>query len=332
MHDEDAYIKLDDDGIIATGVRVCPGDGIIGKTTSTLSKDDEGSYIIKRDSTVFIPHSESGVIDQVLMTQKEDGNRSCKLRVRSMLTPQMGDKFASRHGQKGTCGIQYTQEDMPFTSEGITPDIIINPHAIPSRMTVGHLIECLLGKASAIKGEFGDGTPYNNTDNVQKISNALHKCGYHPRGNEVLYRGHTGRKMDGQVFIGPTYYQRLKHVVDSKCHSRAEGPLEVLVRQPTGGRAHDGGGRFGEMERDCQISHGSALFLQERLFTVSDTYCVRVCSKCGLIAIANPSTKTYGCKGCKNKSTIYEIRLPYPAKLLLQELMAMNVTPRLKLR
>jgi DNA-directed RNA polymerase II subunit RPB2 len=280
------YDKLDDDGIVAPGVRISGEDIIIGKT-APLAPDAEElgqrtKTHTKRDASTPLRSTENGIVDQVLITTNAEGLRFVKVRMRTTKVPQIGDKFASRHGQKGTIGITYRQEDMPFTREGIVPDLIINPHAIPSRMTIAHLIECQLSKVASLIGKEGDATPFTDVT-VDSVSSRLRDMGYQSRGFEVMYHGHTGRKLVAQVFLGPTYYQRLRHMVDDKIHARARGPTQILTRQPVEGRARDGGLRFGEMERDCMISHGASAFLKERLFEVSDAFRVHVCDICGLM-------------------------------------------------
>ncbi|KAJ2779787.1 DNA-dependent RNA polymerase II [Coemansia javaensis] len=326
------YEKLEDDGLIAPGTRVTGDDIIIGKTTAippdSLELGQRTKDHTKIDASKALRPTESGIVDQVIVTTNGDGFKFVKVRIRSTRIPQMGDKFASRHGQKGTIGITYRTEDMPFSAEGIVPDIIINPHAIPSRMTIGHLVECLLSKLSTLMGQEGDATPFTDVT-VEAISQALHERGYQPRGFEVMYNGHTGRKLAAQVFLGPTYYQRLKHMVDDKIHSRARGPQQILTRQPVEGRARDGGLRFGEMERDVMIAHGAAQFLKERLFDVSDAYRVHVCDICGLMVIAQLKKNEFECAPCKNRTRISQVHIPYACKLLFQELMSMNITPRL---
>lgn len=327
------YDKLDSDGIITPGSRVSGDDIIIGKVAPIAPDAEElgqrTKLHVKRDVSTPLRSTENGIIDQVLLTTNSDGLKFVKVRTRTTKVPQIGDKFASRHGQKGTIGITYRQEDMPFTSEGIIPDIIINPHAIPSRMTIAHLIECLLSKVGALRGQEGDATPFTDVT-LTTISNILKDYGFQQRGFEVMYNGHTGKKLAAQIFLGPTYYQRLRHMVDDKIHARARGPLQILTRQPVEGRARDGGLRFGEMERDCMISHGASAFLKERLLDVSDAFRVHVCEICGLMTpIANLSKGQFECRPCKNKTKIAQVVIPYAAKLLFQELAAMNVATRL---
>ena len=330
-----SYTKLDGEGLIAPGTRVSGDDIIIGKTgLCKMEDDDENDTIItktKQDISEAIRPSESGIIESVMLTTDREGYKMAKVKCRSVRVPQIGDKFASRHGQKGTIGMTYRQEDLPFTMEGITPDIIVNPHAIPSRMTIGHLIECLSSKVAALRGLEGDATPFTDVT-VDSISADLHKLGYQKYGNETVFNGFTGRKIDMLIFFGPTYYQRLKHMVDDKIFSRARGPVQILTRQPTEGRARSGGLRFGEMERDCMISHGAALFLKERLVDVSDKYRVHICENCGLIAQANLQSQRYECKNCNNVNfNISQVYIPYACKLLFQELMAMHIAPRMNL-
>ncbi|GAA5911569.1 hypothetical protein JCM8208_005679, partial [Rhodotorula glutinis] len=308
-----------------------PQDIIIGKTAPLPTDSEELGQRLKshtkRDVSTPLKSTENGIVDQVLLTTNSEGLKFVKIRVRSTRVPEIGDKFASRHGQKGTIGITYRHEDMPFSPEGTTPDIIINPHAIPSRMTIGHLVECLLSKVSTITGNEGDATPFSEVT-VEAISSLLRNYGYHSRGLEVMYNGHTGRKLQAQVYLGPTYYQRLKHMVGDKIHARARGPVQILTRQPVEGRSRDGGLRFGEMERDCMLAHGVAGFLKERVFDVSDGYRVHVCEICGLTAIANLKKQSFECRACRNKTAIAQVHIPYAAKLLFQELQAMNIASR----
>ncbi|MCJ1437412.1 DNA-dependent RNA polymerase II [Xylographa pallens] len=327
------YDKLDDDGIVAPGVRVSGEDIIIGKTAPIAPDAEElgqrTKLHIKRDASTPLRSTESGIVDKVLLTTNSEGLRFVKVRMRTTKIPQIGDKFASRHGQKGTIGITYRQEDMPFSAEGIVPDLIINPHAIPSRMTIAHLIECQLSKVSSLRGFEGDATPFTEVT-VDSVSRLLREHGYHSRGFEVMYNGHTGRKLVAQVFLGPTYYQRLRHMVDDKIHARARGPVQILTRQPVEGRARDGGLRFGEMERDCMISHGASAFLKERLFEVSDAFRVHICDICGLMTpVANLKKASFECRPCKNKTKISQVHIPYAAKLLFQELASMNIAARM---
>lgn len=325
------YGKLDEDGLVAPGTRVSGDDILIGKTAPVDNTIGMPSRFTKRDCSTSMKANENGIVDNVLVSTTKEGYRFTKVRVRNVRVPQVGDKFASRHGQKGTIGMTYRQEDMPFTVEGIVPDIIVNPHAIPSRMTIAQLIECLLGKVVVFQGCEGDATPFTDVT-VDDISSRLHAMGYQRHGNEALYQGHTGRPMNARVFMGPTFYQRLKHLVDDKVHSRARGPVAMLTRQPLEGRSRDGGLRMGEMERDCLITHGCANFLRDRFFVNSDQYRIHICERCGLTAQANLKKMTYECRSpmCIGRPTqVCQVEIPYAAKLLLQELQSMAIQTRI---
>ena len=318
------YDKLKENGFVPENTPISSNDIIIGKV-SPLKSNPEYKY---RDCSTSIRSNEKGVLDKNYIDTNGDGYRFCNIRIRNSKIPQIGDKFSSRHGQKGTVGMTYLQEDMPFTKDGIVPDIIINPHAIPSRMTIAQLLECILGKSCSILGYHGDGTGFNNT-NVEDVIQVLEKCGYEGSGNEILYNGITGEQMKTSIFIGPTYYQRLKHMSADKVHSRSSGPIVSMTRQPAEGRSSHGGLRFGEMERDCMISHGSASFLKERLMDVSDKYSVFKCNMCDMIATGNSDKNIYECKKCANYDDFTKVFIPYSCKLLLQELMCMSIGPRL---
>jgi DNA-directed RNA polymerase II subunit RPB2 len=220
-------------------------------------------------------------------------------------------------------------EDMPQTGTGIVPDLIINPHAIPSRMTIAQLMETLLSKIGCCAGALGDGTPFNATT-VDGLAAILRdKYGMEPYGNEILYNGYTGRQMETSIFIGPCYYQRLRHCSADKIHTRASGPLVMLTRQPAEGRAREGGLRFGEMERDCVLGHGMAEFTKERFMECSDAFQCYSCKSCGLIAVANEKGGVWCCRGCNNTTSFSHIQIPYATKLLLQELETMSIGSRL---
>lgn len=311
------YTKLDDDGLIKVGSKVTTGDVIIGKTLH-ISKNNE---VIEKDCSVFIKQGESGIIDKVIKTTTSDGYNLIKVKIRSLRIPEVGDKLASRSAQKGTCGMVFNQQDMPFTDSGIVPDIIINAHCIPSRMTINQLLECIGAKSGVCYGKFRDCTPFskNSTNIIKYLQSQLTNCGFSDSGNEVMYNGFTGEKFKTTIFIGPTYYQRLKHLVKDKIHARNRGNVQSLTRQPLEGRSRDGGLRFGEMERDCMISHGVSTFLKERLFDMSDPYNVYVCRKCKQI-IAEEG-RCHICKGfdISNKN------IPYATKLLFQEIMALGI-------
>jgi DNA-directed RNA polymerase II subunit RPB2 len=323
------YEKINKNGVIDENELIEDKDIIIAKVVAIKENKNDNTKLIKyEDQSRSYRTDEECYVDKNYIDRNGEGYNFCKVRIRTLRKPNIGDKFSSRHGQKGTIGNIINEEDMPFTKNGLRPDLIINPHAIPSRMTLAQIKETVLGKLLLELGLFGDGTSFGEL-NLETIFKELKKYNYESKGNELLYDGKTGEQIETSIFIGPVYYQRLKHMVNDKQHSRCIGPMVNLTRQPAEGRSRDGGLRFGEMERDCMISHGASRFTKERMYDVSDKYSVHVCKKCGLIAIYNDKKHIHLCKICENKTEFSYVEIPFSCKLLFQELIAMNIVPRI---
>lgn len=318
-----SYEKLDESGFVPKNTFVDGDDILVGKV---MPKKING-VSSQQDNSMCMKANDEGYVDMNYTGINSEGYKFCKVRVRKNRKPEIGDKLASRSAQKGTIGMVYRHQDMPFTKDGIVPDIIMNPHAIPSRMTMAQLMECIMGKAACHIGSTGDSSPYNDCS-VESIAKVLELSGMERYGNEIMYNGRTGEQIQTEIFIGPTYYQRLKHMVQDKLHSRgSNGPIVMLTRQPSEGRARNGGLRLGEMERDCVLSHGCSSFLKERMLDSSDNYRVFICKSCGIVANVNPDKNIYKCSNCKN-ADIVQTRIPYAFKLLGQELYTMNILMR----
>lgn len=323
------YNKVNSKGVIPENTLVENRDVIIAKVTPIKENRNDHTKVIKyEDQSKMYKTVEETYIDKNYIDRNGEGYNFAKVRLRTVRKPVIGDKFSSRHGQKGTVGNIIPECDMPFTSKGVQPDIIINPHAIPSRMTIGQLKETVLGKVLLELGLFGDGTSFGEFD-IKDICDELIKLGYESHGNELLCNGLTGEQHECSVFMGPVFYQRLKHMVNDKAHSRSIGPMVNLTRQPAEGRSRDGGLRFGEMERDCMVSHGAARFTRGRMYDASDKFSVFVCKKCGLIAAYNDNMHIHHCRVCDNRVDFAYVEIPYSCKLLFQELNTMNIAPRL---
>ena len=323
------YNKLNTKGVIPENTLLENRDVIIGKIIPIKENRNDHTKVIKyEDDSKVYRTNEQCYVDKNYIDRNGDGYSFCKVRIRTVRQPVIGDKFSSRHGQKGTIGNIIPEKDMPFTESGIKPDIIINPHAIPSRMTIAQLKETLLGKVLLELGLFGDGTSFGNLD-IKTISSELLKLGYEKNGEELLYDGISGKQIETSIFMGPCFYQRLKHMVLDKTHSRAIGPMVSLTRQPAEGRSRDGGLRFGEMERDCMISHGASKFTKGRIYDASDKFEVYTCNRCGMIAALNNDVHIHICRTCENRTDFKLVKLPYSCKLLFQELITMNIAPRI---
>ena len=323
------YDKVNSRGVIPENTRVENRDIIIAKMLPIKDARNDHTKVMKyEDQSRLFRTNEESYIDKNYLERNGDGYNFCKVRVRTVRKPVIGDKFSSRHGQKGTIGNIIPEDDMPFMENGVKPDIIINPHAIPSRMTIAQLKETLLGKVLLELGLFGDGTSFGKLD-IKDICRDLQNVGFESKGNELLYNGMTGEQLETSVFIGPVFYQRLKHMVSDKHHSRSNGPMVNLTRQPAEGRSRDGGLRYGEMERDCMCSHGASRFNKERLYDASDAFRVHVCKRCGMIAAYNDHKHVHHCRTCDNRVDFDYVELPYACKLMFQELITMNVAPRI---
>jgi DNA-directed RNA polymerase subunit B len=332
---EKAYRLLEHDGAIMHESVVTGGDILIGRTSPPRFMEEYKEFEVKgpyrRDTSIGVRPSENGVVDTVIMTQSVEGGKMYKIRVRDMRVPEIGDKFASRHGQKGVIGMLVNQEDLPYSEDGVVPDIMINPHAFPSRMTVGQFMESLGGKAASLRGTIVDGSAFLG-EKFDSIKDVLENHGFKHSGKETMYDGRTGKKFPADVYMGIVYYQKLHHMVADKIHSRARGQVQMLTKQPTEGRARGGGLRFGEMERDCLIAYGASMMLKDRLLEESDKAEINVCERCGLLSYYDVKQRRFICRVCGEKSKISSVVIAYAFKLLLQEMMSLNVAPRLLAR
>ncbi|NHJ33560.1 MAG: DNA-directed RNA polymerase subunit B [Asgard group archaeon] len=331
----EAYVHLSADGIVEPESNIKGDEVIIGRTSPPRFLEEYSEFEvrapIRHETSISMRHSEEGFVDTVILTETSDGNRLVKVKMRDMRIPELGDKFASRHGQKGVIGLIAPPEDLPFTSEGIVPDIIVNCHAIPSRMTIGQILETMAAILGSKQGKIVDATPFEGISSDALVKH-MKDLGLNYYGKQAMYNGLTGKKYEVDIFIGMAYYQKLHHLVKDKTHARSRGPVQILTRQPTEGRAREGGLRFGEMERDCLVGHGAALLLKERLLEESDKTSINVCGTCGVIATYDRNKDKYFCPVCKGEAEVSQVIMSYAFKLLLQELISLGMAPRLVLK
>src|SRR3989344_5992925 len=327
---EHDYRYLEKDGVVYTGQKLKADDVIIGKTSPPrfLGEMEDFSFAAntRRESSVIVKHGEAGVVDMVVLTENEEGNKLVQARLRDQRIPEIGDKFTSRHGQKGVIGLTVPQVDLPFSGNGVSPDIIHSPHSIPNRMTVSHLIEILAGKVGSLSGRLVDGSTFD-AEPERSLRDELLELGFRDDGTEIMYNGITGEKYKVRIYIGNMYYLKLKHMVANKLHARASGRIQLLTRQPIEGRSKGGGLRLGEMEKDCLVAHGASLLLKERFD--SDKTVIHVCESCGLLAVNDFFRSRKYCTRCGDNVEINAIELSYAFKLLLDELKSMCINPKL---
>ncbi|MDD5331987.1 MAG: DNA-directed RNA polymerase subunit B [Candidatus Nanoarchaeia archaeon] len=330
---EEDYRHLEDDGIIYPEAKVDMEQVLIGKTSPPRFLGDMEEFTLaantRREASTTIRHGERGVVDNIIITENEEGNKLVVVKVRDQRIPEVGDKFATRHGQKGVIGAIVPSTDMPFTASGLIPDIIFSPHSVPSRMSISHLMELLGGKVGALSGRTIDATTFAG-EKEEDLRKELLSLGFKENGTEKLYNGITGEEYEATIFVGNQYYMKLKYMVANKLHARASGRIQLLTRQPIEGRAKGGGMRLGEMEKDCFVAHGASLLLKERFD--SDKTRLHVCESCGLFAVSDDYKGKKFCQRCGNNVEITTIELSYAFKLLLDELKSLGFYPKLKLK
>ncbi|USN45604.1 MAG: DNA-directed RNA polymerase subunit B [Candidatus Woesearchaeota archaeon] len=326
------YRNLETDGIIFPEAKIGEADVIIGKTSPPrfLSSADEYNLTTSssRESSIALQHGESGVVDFVMLTENSEGNKLVQVRLREQRIPEIGDKFISRHAQKGVISLLVPDADMPFTASGIKPDLLFGPHGMPSRMTISHLMELLGGKVAALSGRIVDATSFQS-EKEDDLRKELLKLGFREDGTETMYNGITGDQYTTKIYIGNMFYMRLKHMVRNRVHSRATGPIQLLTRQPTEGRAKEGGLRLGEMEKDTFVAHGASALLKERFD--ADRTTIAVCEDSGLMSFMDSRKNEFHRFGASETSPVSPVEMSYAFKLLLDEIRSLGLNPRLKL-